>query len=178
MYKNLNSSYHVPGTEEGSAGGGWGVLINLPRSSYKVQFYFDVTGGLSRIYQRSYTGSAWIPWNRIYDESILTDSTILSSLASALGVGLKKIIYGGTLPNIWTGEVVNASALVLVWDGNNVQDYWIGIIHSTNAANLWKSEVSGFASKSISLVSQSYSVTKIQTTSSNPDFHYFAYRLI
>ena len=91
---------------------------------------------------------------------------------------MKKIGYGGTLPNMWTGEVENASDLVLVWDGNNIQDYWIGIIHSTNAANTWKSEVSGFASKSISLVPRSFSITEIQTTSSNPDFHYFAYRFI
>lgn len=51
-------------------------------SDYQVQFYFDRGGDT---YKRAINGSTWSSWIRVYDESILTNQTLLSPLASALG---------------------------------------------------------------------------------------------
>lgn len=55
-----------------------------------VQIY--ITSGRRGIYMRElYWGGSWNDWERIYDQSILNDSNILSPLASALG-GIERTI--------------------------------------------------------------------------------------
>ena len=61
-----------------------GTLFVIPNQSYNrvVQIYINPSrGSFTRF---NYAGE-WQPWKVIYDESILTNSSILSPLASALG---------------------------------------------------------------------------------------------
>ena len=55
-----------------------------------------------RHYYRYYDGTTWGDWKRVYDETILTDSTILSPLASALGGAVKSIANNTDLNSITT----------------------------------------------------------------------------
>ena len=84
MFSFVSSCAHHP------TGDGRGVCYHMQRSAISLN-------GCSALqiaslengkrYIRSYSNSTWGNWSRIYDESIITDSTLLSPLASALGVG-------------------------------------------------------------------------------------------
>lgn len=66
----------------------WGTLIVFASKldSYVCVDQIYITNDNNGIYKRSkYWGGDWSVWYRVYDESILTDSALLSSLASALG---------------------------------------------------------------------------------------------
>ena len=89
-----NTGYHMVmgnGTNLPSSAGQYGLLYTKINSvTMKVQYYYDTQ---QHTYYRHFSESQWYAWKRVYDESILTDSTILSPLAAALG----GIIYRGSL---------------------------------------------------------------------------------
>lgn len=61
--------------------GSW--LLNLVHGSdYIIQFVYGRSG---ENYTRCKNAGSWTNWRRVYDESILTNSTLLSPLASVLG---------------------------------------------------------------------------------------------
>ena len=51
-------------------------------------------------YTRTYYGDTWSSWVRNYDKGILTDSTVLSSLASALGGVDSRVWTDGSFENM------------------------------------------------------------------------------
>ncbi len=62
-----------------------GVLYVMRRYNMRCQFFISSTN--ESVIAHRYKGSssaAWSSWVQLYNESILTDSTILSPLASAL----------------------------------------------------------------------------------------------
>lgn len=50
-----------------------------------------------KIYNRFYYSGSWSPWNRVYNDGILNDSSVLTPLASALGVN-QYFRYSNVLP--------------------------------------------------------------------------------
>lgn len=73
----------------------WGyydnTATNVPVTGYGVfaclgRIQMARTGGGSTYYRSKYDTETLGPWRKIYDSNILTDSSELSSLASALGI--------------------------------------------------------------------------------------------
>ena len=80
---------------------GWATYIVLKGTSdgYKLQFALS-RSDTAKVYYRVKVGiNAWDDWAQFYNQSILTDSTILSTLASALGVigNIKSSGFNGDL---------------------------------------------------------------------------------
>ena len=63
----------------------YGVLITLRwGTAMKIQYAYSAQKGAS--YSRLFANNSWGDWKKNYDENLLSNSTDLASLASALGV--------------------------------------------------------------------------------------------
>ena len=76
----INSSV----TTEGLPADHWGILIVSGVGGSMTQMFYDIAGKNNPLYFRVYHNGAWDDWKMNYDSSILTNSAILSPLASAL----------------------------------------------------------------------------------------------
>lgn len=65
----------------------WGILVVFKYQSNSIHqmYYLDTT---TPTFVRVKGNSGWTSWSRIYDDTILSDATVLSNLANALGVPL------------------------------------------------------------------------------------------
>lgn len=77
---------YMVGTSDSPFGVGAGVLYMIQRNDTFAQIYI-VTGNyqILKRYKSGYSGT-WSAWKYNYDESMLTNQSLLSPLASALGV--------------------------------------------------------------------------------------------
>lgn len=62
-----------------------GFLTTKFYAGYSYQIFINTYQSVYAKYYRAKSGGSWSSWKRVYDESILTDSSVLSPLASALG---------------------------------------------------------------------------------------------
>lgn len=96
----------------------WGLLIVSGLSGTMSQMFYDINGANNPLYFRVNHNGSWDDWKLNYDSSILTDSSILSPLASALGGSRIQEI---TMPaNSYIDVTVSKNSFYKLWPGSEI----------------------------------------------------------
>ena len=92
-------------------------------------------------------GGSWSSWSRIYDESILTNSTLLSPLASALGVNKSAIAL-----NVNSSYSVGGKGVYLFSWNHGERNCLVSLYDSNNKIKILQEDYAGFWSTDHSVV--------------------------
>jgi len=95
----------------------WGFLLVSGTSDAMTQTFYNISGTNRAVYVRVYHNGNWDNWKTNYDSSILTNSELLSPLASALGAVFETSqIQGKT----WTTISSSKYGIYYVFENNTM----------------------------------------------------------
>lgn len=92
-FDTLSPGAYRVSTSDSPLGAGAGILYMLKRSDTYAQIYIATANYQTLKRYRSGHAGTWSDWKYIYDESMLTNQSLLSPLASALGGQLGVNVY-------------------------------------------------------------------------------------